>query len=697
MNSQQLYELYMQQLAQQQAKKEGNSLDKIKNYSAKIGNYGNNLSTVGNVIKDNVNSELAQKFGGSLANFGNTMSKGANTVSNTLNTPQNYFKGFAGTGMQKAGQALAGQSGALGTLGNGLVNVGTSMAGTGAATTGATAGTTAGTTTGAATGATTAGTVGGMTAAGSTAAGAGAGTAAGATGGAAAGSAAGGAAAGGSAGGASAGAAGGPIGALIALAVMALAGGHRKAAKKAGNQLMNSTNKMAEQENELSEQNLQQIQQNTANLQQQADNAIAQGIPTGGAASIQNPNGSVSDFPITKEQFAKSLKDVGWDDKTINSALNGLNLGNKEMSDYINVYNQTASNGQGIIIPQNAQQVAAAQALANGETPITQQGEVATNAQIKQGILDKFANGIADFSRGYQENRNNGFSPENLTNNKFAVTTEKENPALANYQQTLRDKGYKDDVINAVAEGKNSGNKEIADWISNNPSAYKPITETKYYDKSKMGRFGEAVGTVGRLVQNPATQAIVAGGLSTALTGNPLYGLGMAYKFGNGRAMSDIYKNELAKQGVEVDPGMFGSLSSTDMNALMMPQYKQTANEILKARLDETARYHDLMMKYYNDKLNETHDNNVANQDIKRINANARQTSANASVIRANKTGNGKGSGANANKPQNHKDWASDLAGFTTIMSNPKYIDKLDIARSRFIGKYGVDPMKYVK
>ena len=58
MNSQQLYELYMQQLAQQQAKKEGNSLDKIKNYSAKIGNYGNNLSTVGNAIKDNVNSEL---------------------------------------------------------------------------------------------------------------------------------------------------------------------------------------------------------------------------------------------------------------------------------------------------------------------------------------------------------------------------------------------------------------------------------------------------------------------------------------------------------------------------------------------------------------------------------------------------------------------------------------------------------------
>lgn len=692
MNSQQLYELYMQQLAQQQAQKEGNSLDKIKNYSAKIGNYGNNLSTVGNAIKDNVNSELAQKFGGSLVNFGNTMSKGANTVSNTLNTPQNYFKGFAGTGIQKAGQALAGQSGALGTLGNGLVNVGTSMAGTGAATTGAAAGTTAGATTGAATGATTAGTVGGMTAAGSTAAGAGAGT------GAAAGSAAGGAAAGGSAGGASAGAAGGPIGALIALAVMALAGGHRKAAKKSGKQLMNATNQMAEQENELSDQHLQQIQQDTANLQQQANNAIAQGIPTGGAASIQNPDGVISDFPLTKEQFAQSLKNVGWDDKTINSALNGLNLGNKEMSDYINAYNQTANNGQAITIPQTEQEIVAAQALANGEKPVAQQGGVATNEQIKQGILDKLANGMADFSRGYNENRNNGFKPENLTNDRFAVTTEKENPALANYQQSLRDKGIDENIVNAVAEGKNSGNKDIANWIKENPDAYKNIKETQYYDKGKMGRAGEFFGTVGRIVQNPAVQATVAGGLSTALTGNPLYGLGMAYKFGNGRAMSNIYQNVLADNGVEVNPGMFGNITSSDMNALMTPKYKEALNNIALAKLQESQNYHELMMKYYNDKLEADKDYKAQKIEVDKQNANSRQTSANASVIRANKAGTGKGGAKpKATKPQDNKDWAGDLAGFNMMYSDPKYANKIDIARSRFIGKYGVDPLKYIK
>ena len=675
-NSQILYQLYLQQLAQNE---QGNSIDKLKSYSSKLNNFGNNLSTVGNTIKDNVDSEVAKKLGSSMSKIGGNLSNGASSLSNTLNAPQNYYKGFAnrtlGTGLQNVGKALAGQTGAIGTIGNVLSNTGATMAGTTAAGTGAATAGTAATT--------------GATAAGTTAA-TGAATTGAATG-AAAGS---GAAAGGSA--ASGAAMSNPVTALIALGVMAAMGANRKRAKKSGQALMQATNQMAEAGNQESEQRLAATQQSTQALQDMANQSLMNGVMTGGAANIQNPDGSIDTFPTTKSAFSNSLKNVGWDDKTINSALNGLNLGNKEMSDYINAYNQTAADGQQIIIPKTQEEIEKARMLADGINP-QQQGNVQTTEQVKQGLLDKFINGITDFSRGYQENRNNGFSPENLTNNKFAVTTEKENPAIANYQQTLRGKGYNDNVINAVAEGKNSGNKEIADWISNNQSAYKPITETKYYDKSKMGRFGEAVGTVGRIVQNPATQAIVAGGLSTALTGNPLYGLGMAYKFGNGRAMSDIYKNELAKQGVEVNPGMFGSLSSTDMNALMMPQYKQTANEILEARLDETARYHDLMMKYYNDKLNETHDNNVANQDIKRINANARQTSANASVIRANKTGNGKGSRANANKPQNHKDWASDLAGFTTIMSNPKYIDKLDIARSRFIGKYGVDPMKYVK
>ena len=675
-NSQILYQLYLQQLAQNE---QGNSIDKLKSYSSKLNNFGNNLSTVGNTIKDNVDSEVAKKLGSSMSKIGGNLSNGASSLSNTLNAPQNYYKGFAnrtlGTGLQNVGKALAGQTGAIGTIGNVLSNTGATMAGTTAAGTGAATAGTAATT--------------GATAAGTTAA-TGAATTGAATG-AAAGS---GAAAGGSA--ASGAAMSNPVTALIALGVMAAMGANRKRAKKSGQALMQATNQMAEAGNQESEQRLAATQQSTQALQDMANQSLMNGVMTGGAANIQNPDGSIDTFPTTKSAFSNSLKNVGWDDKTINSALNGLNLGNKEMSDYINAYNQTAADGQQIIIPKTQEEIEKARMLADGINP-QQQGNVQTTEQVKQGLLDKFINGITDFSRGYQENRNTAFSPENLKADKFADTRTIPNETLVNYQNNLRNQGIDENIVNAVAQGKNSGNKDIANWINNNQEAYQPQTETVYKDKSKMGRFGEAVGTISRIAHNPATQAIVAGGLSTALTGNPLYGAGMAYKFGNQRQMSNIYQDVLAKNGVDVDTGLFGNITSSDMNALMMPQYKQTANEILKARLDETARYHDLMMKYYNDKLNETHDNNVANQDIKRINANARQTSANASVIRANKTGNGKGSRANANKPQNHKDWASDLAGFTTIMSNPKYIDKLDIARSRFIGKYGVDPMKYVK
>lgn len=428
-------------------------------------------------------------------------------------------------------------------------------------------------------------------------------------------------------------------GGIAALAVMALMGNNRKRAKKAGNQLLDMTNNLATNGNAESEQNLANLQQQNKNLQQVANNSLSQGILTGGAAPIQN------------NYIQENAPSLGYEGSATQELV------------------------------ENRPQV----------------GEI--NAQ-KESLISKLANGLGDFQLGYKENRNNGFSPENITSNQFAITKEIPNTQLQDYQQELANSGkYTPEQIQAIADRKNSGYKEIDQWIKENPQAFNPTTtETTYKDKSKMGRFGEAVGTIGRIVQNPATQAIVAGGLSTALTGNPLYGLGMAYKFGNGRAMSDIYKNELAKQGVEVDPGMFGSLSSSDMNALMMPQYKQTANDILKARLDESARWHDLMMKYYNDKLNETHDNNVANQKIKKINANARQTSANASVIRANKTGNGKGSGKTpANKPQNHKDWNKDLADYTERITRPEYVAQKQKMKAIFVSKYGVDPDKYIK
>lgn len=463
--------------------------------------------------------------------------------------------------------------------------------------------------------------------------GTGAATTAATTGGTVAGSTAGGSAA-----------AGGAIGALVAAAIMAAMGTNRKRAKKSGQALMNFSNEMAEGLNAESEQNLAQLQENNAALQQQANQALSQGIVTGGAAPIQNN-------PI--QDFQNYLKDSGYSDNVINGVPQGLNYGNQEVADWINQYNNGVGKSNPIRIPLTQEDITAAQ-QGDFNTPQLTGG---TAQDVKQdGLINKIANGFADFALGYKENRNNGFAPDNLTNNKFVITKEIPNMQLQNYQQNLLNEGkYTPEQVKAISNKKNSGSKEIAKWVEENPQAYNPTTtETTYKDKSKMGRFGEFAGTVGRMVQNPTMQALVAGGLSTVLTGNPLYGLGMAYKFGNGRAMSDIYAGELAKQGVEVTPGMWGSLTSSDMNALMMPQYKQTANDILKARLDESARYHDLMMKYYNDKLEETKTNNKEKIAVANKNANARQLSANASMVRANKVGSGRGhKSSSSTRPSN--------------------------------------------
>ena len=126
--------------------------------------------------------------------------------------------------------------------------------------------------------------------------------------------------------------------------------------------------------------------------------------------------------------------------------------------------------------------------------------------QMKQGIFNNLANGLGDFLTGYKENRTQGFQPENL-------------------------------------QPDNS--------------------------KGAMQRIGEGFGTVARMAHNPVMQGIIAGGLSTALTGNPLYGLGMTHKFTNNRMNSDLYKNVLEQQGVDTSISN-GTISSGDLSKLLV-------------------------------------------------------------------------------------------------------------------------------
>ena len=128
-----------------------------------------------------------------------------------------------------------------------------------------------------------------------------------------------------------------------------------------------------------------------------------------------------------------------------------------------------------------------------------------TDEQMKQGVFDKLANGLGDFLIGYKENRENGFEPNNL--------------------RPVENKGF-------------------------------------------MQRVGEGVGTLTRMAHNPVTQGLVAGGLSTALTGNPLYGLGMANKFANNKMNSNLYQQILKNQGVNFK-NYNGVITADDMSKIL--------------------------------------------------------------------------------------------------------------------------------
>lgn len=396
----------------QQSQNSGNSIDRIDNISHKVENFGKGLSNTGSFLSNNVSS--MGKIGNGMQTVGNALQKGAGTVQKVLPTSSNITNAI-GTKIGSAiGSGTAGTTGA--TIGAG-------------ATTGAAAGTTAGTT---------------------------AATSAGASAGAGAAS---GAAAGGSAGGGMGGsAAGGPWAWLIALAVMALQGTHRKNAKKMGQQ----DQKMAEAQIDVSKERLAQTRQMAEQIGNQGE-MMQDNV-------MQNQNTIQDDF---LSQYGGNPKDL--------------------IDSYIQSY----------LAEQSAQSPITNAIDSYVNTPVPNVNE--TDEQIKQGFFNKLANGLSDFLAGYKENRENGFDPNNL--------------------RPVENKGF-------------------------------------------MQRMGEGVGTAARMIHNPVAQGLVAGGLSTALTGNPLYGLGMANKFANNKMNSNLYQQILKNQGVNFD-NYNGVITADDMSKIL--------------------------------------------------------------------------------------------------------------------------------
>lgn len=586
------YNPIIEEILRQQREAQGSPYQNLKSTVGKIGKTGKNMTTVGDYMKNNLSNPTLQRFGSNISSVGSKLSNGANTVNNVI-TPQNYFKGFAPKPFAALGQNAA--SGAVGnTAGSTIGNaIGSEVAGTtagGSALTSAISeaapmATASGLGAGMATGA-------GASAAGGAAVGAGTGAAAG-TAGAAGGSAAG------------AGAAAGPIGALVALGVMAATGANRKRAKKSGQALLSGLNKEGESA-------LNQTNEFAKNMQNQTQDYSQSILPTnneitGGASPVDNINTQVFQDYMNNNPVTNAIQQL--DSNNINT--------------------------------QESTQPLAAE--------ISQE-------ETKRGLLDKFLSGVSDLSRGYQENRLESFNPNNLTADKFTETIT--NPAntqkIVDYQNQLtNDAAYNDwatragvdkaAAIKAIEEGKNSGNADVDNWIKNNQDAYKETQETKTYNKGKMARLGEALGTMGRVAQNPLVQGLVAGGLSAALTGNPLYGLGQGYKFANNRAMSDIYSNALKQYGFDVpNVGMFGNLDNKDFNALMMPQYKQAMTDLAQAKLLEQQNYHNQMIENQKN-LNEVRQQNADTNAYK---------AKNGSKVTHVSTGGGKKTGGSSSQYQ---------------------------------------------
>ncbi len=603
--------------------------DKQTGYDRSLGDFANKMNSYGSKFSKAGNI-IGKKFantGNKLSNIGNGMQNIGNTITDVQNIPTNFVNNLAGQGLQKVSDTLI-NKGVNNAVTNGLVNYGSQMAGSTAGTMG---GNLASSLTGSTAGTTTAGaTLGANTVAGTTGASIAGSAGAGAgVGGATAGA---GASAGASAGaGASSatsvGAMAGPVGAIIgAIIGTAIMGANRKRAKGSASEQLVSTKQMAEQ---MSKGGLDEQEAQTSQTIANTNNLIEQQQQSSQDGIITGGASSLSgqDPYQTLKEYQDYLTNNGYDKNVINGVAQGLNSGNKEIDDWLKQYSNSAeAKANGFTIPTSEEDIANAKKLVqSGGTNFT----VGTSKNFDQNkLINKLAKGFADFQTGYQDNRNNAFKPENL----------------------IQYEGEK---------------------------------------KSIMQRFGEGAGTTTRLAQNPAVQGLIVGGLSTALTGNPLYGLGMANKFTGEKQTSDMYRNQLAQQGVNVDVGALGRLDSKDFNSLMTPSYRDAQIEMAKAKLAETEAWHKAYDKYRQDKL-------AQDKEFKTKDLSIKQQNADSTRIKANKTNGGKSSGAKtkSNKVENHPDWNKDLSDYYNFISNPKNATKVNIAKSRMIQKYGINPDK---
>lgn len=323
------------------------------------------------------------------------------------------------------------------------------------------------------------------------------------------------------------------------------------------------------------------------------------------------------------------------------------------------------------------QEEANTQALANKMNEL-QQPTVQNNSD---GIKNKLLSGFADFQRGYNENFNNGFNPNNFGNNQFTNVIPANTEKLANYQQQLLADGLDPNVVSAVAQGKNSGNKDIDNWIKANQDAFNPTTET--FQKTGLGKLGEAAGTAVRFANSPAGQALIQGALVGLANQDWGKGVAAGLQAAQDRAASNMYSNALRAEGLDMgSPTIFGNISQKDYASIMNQKDKQWDRDykVKKFEADENYRTKDLARREEDSKSNREYREKMLG--LKGQELQIKKTRA------ANK-GNGK-----TQKAENHPEWSEDLAGYLERAAiSPEAKREAKII---FIQKYGKDPDKYL-
>lgn len=241
---------------------------------------------------------------------------------------------------------------------------------------------------------------------------------------------------------------------------------------------------------------------------------------TGGASPIDN-----IDLIADQENF---MRNNNFTDEQIKGLRQGLNYGNADIANWIDQYNKGAGSKNPIKIPTTEQEIALAK---KGQfNPVPQEASVDEKQTLKDLIMQNIGDSLGGFAEGYKENRNNGFTPDNLVNRKMANGS----------------------------------------------------------DKTFLNRAGEALGTLNRLATNPLVQGGLAGLAYGIDKGDALYGLNKGVEWAGNKAKSNMYAKELGQQ-----PTVLGNIDSKDFTAMTNGGYRK-AKLIQDNYIKEKKRLDDL-------------------------------------------------------------------------------------------------------